>query len=343
MKSLACCFFTLILFFGSQTLLAHHSVNYHFDPDSSAQIQGMVKEFHFRNPHSGLVIEVAESDGSSAIWNIELVARATLIKQGWTDQRFIPGQVIRVSGFLARRAENTLYLRTAEFADGSNTSFEYGRLAQPEDLDAGSEDRVVDLSPLGNWVRAIEPTDPTRSGEAIDPDEVNPYLANLSELGRQAANAYDPTTDDPSIQCLLPSIVRVWGQPDYSPTNISQSGDVITIHHEMFDVVRTIYLAQPQIPDDYEPNVLGYSSGRFNGETLVVETRGFPAGVLLPHPGVPHSDQLETIERLSVDPSTGVLRVDWLATDALYYAKPQSGHTLFVRSDIPVGVFSCEL
>ncbi len=327
--------------FFATSVWAHHSVNYHFDPDTSWEIEGVVKEFHFQNPHSGLVVEVANAEGETVIWEVETVGRSTLQKQGWTNNQFVPGQRVKVSGFLGRREEHSLYLRRAEYTDGSTTGFVYGQLAQPlspEDID---EDTEIQTTPLGNWVRAVAATGPAEIGRER-PDDVHPQMANLTEAGWLAADKYDPTTDDPSLECRLPSIVRVWGQPDFSPTNIRQEGDIVTIQHEMFDVVRNAYIGQSGPPENIVPNVLGHSIGWYEGETLYVETKGFVEGILLPHPGVPHSDRLTILEKFSVDQLTGALRMEWTATDPLYFSEPLTGDRLFVRSDIPVDKFDCQ-
>ena len=193
--------FPLILsfFLFANASWGHHSVNYHFDPDTSHEIEGVVKDFYFRNPHSALILDVTELDGSVTQWDVEMVARATLIKQGWTHEQFLPGQLVKVSGFLARRSDTGLYLRTAEFVDGTSTSFDYGRLAQSEDIGAADEAEPRNLSPLGNWVRAVERVD-SNSIDQGNPGDIDPRLAKLTDMGSAAADRYDPTTDDPSIQ-----------------------------------------------------------------------------------------------------------------------------------------------
>ncbi len=331
----------LWLVFFTSPAWAHHSVNYHFDPDSSWEIEGVVKEFHFQNPHSGLVVEIVNAEGETEIWEVETVGRSTLQKQGWTHQQFVPGQRVKVSGFLGRRVENSLYLRTAEYADGSTTGFVYGQLAQPLSPEDITEDTEIQTSPLGNWVRAVAPTGPVAIGRERPEDEIS-ELDNLTEAGLLAIADYDATTDDPSIQCRLPSITRVWGQPDYSPTNIRQDGDIVTIQHEMFDVTRTIHLNQTEHPENIEPNVLGHSIGWYEDEALYIETKRIAEGILAPHPGIPNSDQLTLLEKLSVDKTTGALKLEWTATDPLYFRQPLTGQSLFVRSDIPIAKFDCQ-
>jgi len=108
-------------------------------------------------------------------------------------------------------------------------------------------------------------------------------------------------------------------------------------------VTRTVYL-EPSIDfEDFAPGLFGHSKGWFEGEILYIETTGFKPGVLLPHPGILHSDQMKLIERLAVDEKTGLLSVQWTATDPLYFSKPQTRTHYFARRDVPMGEFNCEL
>ena len=342
-------FFVPLIF--ANTVLAHHSVNYHFNPDAPNAIEGVVKEFIFRNPHTEMYVDVTDSGGTITTWRVEMTSRATLQKQGWTAEQFKPGQAIKIDGFLARRDANTMYLRNADVGDGNTTSFKYGRLAgsldsNPDDYNVDTAEKVdaakINTSVLGNWVRAVKPENLAERGQPLGPDEINPYLANLTQIGLDAANKYVAEVDDPALQCQVPSITRVWAQPDFSPTNISQDGDVITIQHEVFDFKRTVYLNQPH-PETIEPSLKGHSIATYEGDTLVIETIGFKGGILVTHPGIFHSDQMKIIERLSVDKETGRLKLEWTATDPIYFAKPQLGGFYYARSDIAIGEFNCEL
>jgi hypothetical protein len=324
----------------TQAAAAHHSVSYHFNPDAPNHIEGVVKSFTFRNPHTEMLVDVADSDGTTTTWRVEMTSRATLQKQGWTREQFKPGQTIKIDGFLARRDENSMYLRTADVGDGDTTSFKYGKLAPSPTSESAAGD--INNSIVGTWVRAVQPEDPTRGGQPLGPNEENPYLANLTQQGKEAASHYVAERDDPSLKCQASSIIRVWGQPDFSPTKITREGDVLTIHHEVFDFKRTIHLNK-QHPANIEPSLKGYSVAHFEGDDLIIETTGFTAGILNTHPGIYHTNQLRIIERLSIDKTTGGMSLEWSATDPVYFAKPQTDRSYFVRSNIEVGEFNCEL
>ena len=68
---------------------------------------------------------------------------------------------------------------------------------------------------------------------------------------------------------------------------------------------RQIWMDGRKVPVDPEPTWYGYSVGKWEGDTLVVETVGFNDKTWLGAQGQPHSDQMRTIERYRrVDPNT---------------------------------------
>jgi hypothetical protein len=61
----------LTLLAGSGRLLAHHSFTAAYDSTKRVEVEGVVKEFVWRNPHSFVRIEVTAKDGTVETWNLE--------------------------------------------------------------------------------------------------------------------------------------------------------------------------------------------------------------------------------------------------------------------------------
>lgn len=334
-------FFPLMLALVAPTD-AHHSINFHFNPDTNISIEGVVKEFKYQNPHSELFIDVLDENGVSTTWRTEMTASSTLNQQGWTAEHFLPGQEIKITGYEARRDQNTIYLRKAEFVDGTSTSFTFGQVVNGEVV---GDEVEVDLNVLGNWVRANAPTteDFPDGGPGSATMNNNPHLSKLTEVGLAASENYNVVTDDPNLNCELPSILRAWRQPDFSPTNISQNGDLITIQHEIYDLKRVIYLNQAAHPAGLAPSRVGHSIARYEGDELIIETTGFIPGVLIPHEGILHSEELRLTERFSVDEQTGLLTMSWIASDPIHYREPLSSSFSFARSENPISEYDCQV
>jgi hypothetical protein len=56
---------------GDSRLFAHHSFTAAYDSTKRVEIEGVVKEFVWRNPHSFVRIEVTTKEGATELWNLE--------------------------------------------------------------------------------------------------------------------------------------------------------------------------------------------------------------------------------------------------------------------------------
>jgi hypothetical protein len=103
---------------------------------------------------------------------------------------------------------------------------------------------------------------------------------------------------------------------------------------------RTIHTNRKVFPDDIKPSRAGYSIGRWEGDTLVVETIGFLPGVL--NAPVRHSDQLKVVERFTLDPATMTLTRAYEATDPVYLKGTYSGQDRIQPADVPWAPDECK-
>ena len=74
--------------------LAHHSFAM-FDQDNPIELEGVVAEFKFTNPHTFIVLQVKQADGSTQAWNLEGVSPANLTRSGWSSKSLKPGDEIK--------------------------------------------------------------------------------------------------------------------------------------------------------------------------------------------------------------------------------------------------------
>ena len=175
-------------------------------------------------------------------------------------------------------------------------------------------------------------------------------LQFLTPAGRAASAAYDPYRDDPARRCSPVSPQRLWANPA-QPFEIVRDADRVVITYEFMDAVRVVHLNRSAAPADAERTELGVSVGRFEGETLVIETSQFAPGVVTQYAptapdqfaGILHSDQYRTTERISINAATGELDVAFTDEDPLYLISPQTAPPLnFVRRpDLRVAPYNC--
>lgn len=130
-------------------------------------------------------------------------------------------------------------------------------------------------------------------GLGVVEGDLVPYRQEALE--QRNDNFADRVARDPAIKCYLPGVPRATYMP--YPFQIIQSNDHIMILHEFAGAVRTVYM-QDHVPAP-APSWMGWSNGRWDGETLVIETEGFNGMTWFDRSGNFHSDELRVIERIS--------------------------------------------
>lgn len=82
---------------------AHHSFAVHFVSDELVEVQGVVKEFRFTNPHGVLLFTAMDAEGNEVEWRAETNSPNVLRRRGWKPDSMIAGDKITVHGFPARK------------------------------------------------------------------------------------------------------------------------------------------------------------------------------------------------------------------------------------------------
>ena len=118
-----------------------------------------------------------------------------------------------------------------------------------------------------------------------------PYLPAAAAKKRQ--NQANWTTLDPELKCYLPGVPRATYLP--YPFQIVQSPQTILMSYEYAGAVRVINMGAPtKAPGDYW---MGWSNGRWEGETLVVDVTSQLDSTWFDRSGNFHSDALHVVER----------------------------------------------
>jgi hypothetical protein len=108
----------------------------------------------------------------------------------------------------------------------------------------------------------------------------------------------------PENACRPPSIVYALQGP--FPIEILQSDVFIVMKLEYYDLVRIIFLDGRKPESDYPHSMTGFSSGHWEGSTLVVETDHLEAATVTNN-GLDHSDNIKVTERFRLSPDGKVL------------------------------------
>ncbi|PYS45282.1 MAG: hypothetical protein DMG13_32485 [Acidobacteria bacterium] len=100
-----------------------------------------------------------------------------------------------------------------------------------------------------------------------------------------------------------------------------QKSEVIVILYESANTWRQIFLDGRELGNDFPPTFLGYSIGKWDGDTLVVDTRGFNGKTWLDQTGKPTSDVLHVTERFRRT-DFGHMEIQITIEDPKVYTKP---------------------
>jgi len=174
----------------------------------------------------------------------------------------------------------------------------------------------------GVWATADGAGNRTTAGAAAAPMPLRPEARQRHEAFNRIVA---PTGDTPGGVCLgtgMPGVLL--GAGGY-PLEIIQRPEQITIIYELHGETRRIYFGARNVPEQNRvPGRSGYSSGRWEGEVLVVETNNLVEQ--LDQRTTPHSDEAIIVERYRLDGTDAqgrrLLVAEMTMTDPKFYTEP---------------------
>lgn len=274
------------------------------------------------------LLEIRQTETGFAAWveggPAPLIVDGNRIEVGIDDRATTGGRLVR-------------YLR-GQLSDG-RLSGEYGpeQAATPEELALCERLPLACMVPTGRWEAvphvpsaiASEPAPVDLSGAwSATSRLLNKYTSDLTEAGQAWMDEYDVELDLPGQRCQSSGLVNGWGFRGNDP-EIFQTDEKITMI--VGSQVRRIYLdgRQPSEYTDWYP--MGFSSGHWEGSTLVVETTYLKPNVR-EWMGEPVGENARVIERFWLDNSkdqlVGVLELH----DPKNYREPPLKHVRWRRA-----------
>ena len=325
LASLACC-----------SAWAHHSAIGVFDTGRTIEVSGTVESFSWRNPH-GLIV-LAGDDGRE--WHAETTAVSMMRNRGVsTDEMLAVGDRVTLAGSPHVRdipeieARNILLPSGYEFDFGSgNPHFAAGRngnLVGRVAYDAALDDATATAHGIYRvWSSVLS-----------DPDSFPMFTGGypMTPAGEAALATWDPLDND-LMRCGSKAMPLIMITP--FPIEFVRQGDDILMRIEEFDAQRVIHMADVVVPL-VEHTQYGFTRGRWEGSTLVVETDRIHAHYL-DMDGAPQSDRITLVERFI--PNADYSRLDYrlTITDLVYYSEPFELTRYWVwRPEMRVHPFEC--
>jgi hypothetical protein len=150
----------------------------------------------------------------------------------------------------------------------------------------------------------------------MKPEEV-PFQPSAAALFKQRLQSQGK--EDPVAHCKPTGVPAIGTIP--LPYKILQTPTLVVILYEENLEFRQIFLDGRRRVQDPQPTWMGYSTGKWDGDTLVVDTVGFNDKSWLDRLGHPHSDALHVIERFRRR-DMGHLEIEVTIDDPKAYTKP---------------------
>ena len=321
-------------------VVAHHS-NAGLDMDSLIPIEGIVTEFSWRNPHVYFIVESTNSAGEVIEWDIQMASTITVSRMGWTRDSLAIGDRVSLMAHAAADGRPYALLDSIEKQGGVvlPTSFD-AVSAEPILIDSAA---TVGTSTLtGSWY-----ADP--STFVSYPGGVDGFFSAqlvLTETGRAAYTAYDELSEqNPYASCIGSPTPTTIVLTNIYPLHIEidQDREVVVIRSELFDDERTVYMDGRSHPPSSERTHAGHSVGRWDGDTLIVDSRNFADHRSPYQNGVPSGAQKHVVERYRLSEDGTRVAVEFMLEDPEYLAEPLTHSRELIHSpQFELTSFDCD-
>jgi hypothetical protein len=300
---------------------AHHS-NSAYQVNEIISLTGQVKEWQWVNPHTWLIMTVENDDGTETEWAVEGRAPGILARAGWSPTVLVPGEEVQVYaspakdggqvGIIARvtKADGTVLGNRPDFdVDAVTITDRRGvsRAGPAPDFSGvyypynpnvsaapAAPDRPADR-PLPPPTRSAPTSDGSQGRRPTDPKLTPEYLAKWEVIA--ASRTRGSYEYDNIANCLPPGMPAMMAMA-YG-MEVMQNEDKITFFSEHQDALRRVYLdgREPSERVLNDPTYAGYSTGHWEGDTLVVDTVALTTKSFIDSSS-PHSDQMTVHERI---------------------------------------------
>jgi hypothetical protein len=313
----------VVLGFGAAypaALSAHHSTA-EYDSTKVVEAEGEVTKVLWQNPHIRIEISTQRLDGVAQLWLLEGQNPTDLDRANVPRDILEVGDTVKFAGNASTRRERRMYVTNVLLPDRTELVLRANAAVR------WSPDRY-----LSHRQATIDPTRAAADrGEGIfrvwlPTAQATPEWAAdppLTPQARAAWQRYDPVRDDPVIDCTAPGMPQVITRSGRYAIRFERAGGDIVLKNEYREIDRIIHMAGDAAAQRRPPTPLGYSTGRWEGESLVVTTTDidWPYFQLYGLEGVPQSAEMTIVERFTPSADGQTMTYDIEATDPQTFAR----------------------
>jgi hypothetical protein len=289
---------------ASTPLGAHHSGS-EYDR-TTIEIQGQLLEVAWQNPHVHFVVRAADPNGKVLTWDVEANSLSILRRTDATAENLKVGDTIKVAGAPSRRAPNRMWAMNILAANGREIVLGPGIPPRWTTTAAGSKSTWFEGGTAANKTAGLFRVWSTKFGE---PGGLWRPDYPLTEAARKTRASFNPLTDSVAPGCRPKGMPTIMEQP--YPMEFVNKGDTILLRLEEYDTVRTINMAANAKVESLSKTRLGRSTGRWDGDTLVVTTSRLDWPYFDPS-GIPQGPSSTIVERFT--PASDGTRLNYTMT-----------------------------
>jgi len=180
--------------------------------------------------------------------------------------------------------------------------------------------------------------------ETIGGGELPFTPAGRAAYERNMAGLKNGSVEDAARTLCTPDGVPRLLETPY-PFEIIQTRGQVTIVYEMNHAIRLVDMTKPLESDEILANLPyydGHSAGRWDGDTLVIETAGFNEKTFIDATGAPHSDAMHVTERLQKIDGGNALEDIVTVEDPKNYSRPWSARFVYRhRPELRLEAYVC--
>jgi hypothetical protein len=330
------------LLLAAAPLFSQNAFSATYDSTRQVKLTGAVTRIDWVNPHAFFFINVKDSAGTLTNWAVEFGNPLDLERGGWKRTTLRIGDVVTVEGVPARGQTRQAFAKSV--VRGGQRLF----VAPNRPKSAAAKqpaprwpDGQIRLGPpqgkKGYWGAASAHA-LVESSAANVPMNDEGLLVNIADADRVApflpwaksVYEYRQRTllkDDPFTRCLPPGGPRQFHTPHgFQFVEQRELGRILVLLGGGNRNWRVIYTdgRRPGLAAEAVPTYYGNSVGRWEKDTLVVDSVGFNEKFWFTNGGLPHTEALHLVERFT---RTGLntLRYEVTVDDPRTYTRPWTG------------------
>ena len=309
-----------------------------YDADRTLRLQGAVTRIDWVNPRAYIFV-----DSNGANWAVEIGNPLELEASGWAGNRLHVGDVVAVEANPARGQAKTAFANSITLTRTGAKFFVLAKkpAAAPVAPAPRWPDGSVRLGPApgqkGYWGGASVSGLTEKAASPILMD-ASGLLRNLSDSGlvapfqpwAKALYEYRQRNllrDDPAARCMPPGGPRQFQTPNgFQFVEQRELGRILVLMGGGNRNWRAIYTdGRPLAPaDEVVAGYYGTSVGKWEGDTLVVESTGYNENFWFTNGGLPHTEALRLTERFTRT-NLNTLRYEVTVNDPRAYTRAWTG------------------